>query len=100
MSEAKPQIAREDIKTEWEKPSDNPLEALNQEDIRKILEYRSELLHNLSEKYAEFTKAVMELPIHVVYRQHSFFNLDQAEMWAKKGIDNVWDLPQENAPAE
>jgi hypothetical protein len=26
--------------------------------------------------------------------------LDTAEMWAKKGIDNVWDLPSNEVVAE
>lgn len=83
----------EDIKTEWEKPDANPLEGLTQQDINKLLEYRSELLMELSKHYIALTEAIYKLPIHVIFRQHAFLFLDTAEQWAKKGIDNVWDLP-------
>lgn len=99
MSEAK-KIDSSEIKTEWNKPNANPLEGLTQQDINKILEYRTELLMEISRHYIAFTEALYKLPIHVVYRQHAFFNLDQAEMWAKKGIDNVWDVPKAEEPLQ
>ena len=95
MSET-PKMERAEVKTEWEKPQDNPLENMSQDDIKKLLEYRSELLMDLSHAYIELTKTIMRLPIHIIFRQHAFFHLDQAEMWAKKGIDNVWDLPNKH----
>ncbi len=87
-------IDNAEIKTEWAKPGSNPLEGLTQEDINKLLEYRSELLRELSTHYIALTEAIYKLPIHVVFRQHAFLFLDTAEQWAKKGIDNVWDLPK------
>lgn len=93
MSEARV-MDREDVKTDWEKPGANPLEGLSQQSINKLLEYRSELLMELSGHYQALVEAIFKLPIHVVYRQHAFLFLDTAELWAKKGIDNVWDLPK------
>lgn len=87
---------REDIKTEWAKPQENPLEGMTQEDINKLLQHRSELLMDISEHYIALTKAIYKLPIHVVFRQQAFLFLDTAELWYKKGIDNVWDLPKES----
>lgn len=89
-----PLMERDSVKTEWVQPDDgSPLEGKTQEDIAKLLEYRSQLLMEISKHYIALTEAIYKLPIHIIFRQHSFFNLDQAEMWAKKGIDNVWDLP-------
>lgn len=91
---------RSDVKTEWEQPKANPLEGMSQADINKLLEYRSELLMELSKHYEAFTKAIYELPIHIVFRQHAFLFLDTAEQWAAKGINNVWEVPKPAAEPE
>lgn len=93
-----PMIDVKDIKTEWEKPNKHPLENMSQQEINRLLEYRSELLMELSKHYAAFTEALYKLPIHVIYRQHAFLFLDTAEMWGKKGIDNVWNVPEKCEP--
>jgi hypothetical protein len=88
------------VKTDWAKPQANPLEGMSQQDINKLLTYRSELLMELSQHYVALTEAIYKLPIHVVFRQHAFLFLDTAECWAKKGIDNVWEMPVEKLSAE
>lgn len=88
-----------DIKTEWEKPNKNPLEGLSQHDINKILAHRTELLMEVSKHYVAFTEAIYKLPIHVIFRQHAFLFLDTADSWVKRGIDNVWELPEANNEA-
>ncbi len=87
-----------EVNTVVEKPAENPLEGMSQQDIQALLEYRSNLLMDLGKAYAALVEALYKLPIHVVYRQQSFLFLDTAEMWAKKGIDNVWNLPEGDEP--
>lgn len=89
-----------EVKTEYAKPSDNPMAGFDQKDIQDLLEYRSNLMMDISTAYSELVKAIFKLPIHVVYRQNAFMFLDTADMWAKRGIDNVWDLPKEPESTE
>lgn len=86
----------QEVKTEWAKPNANPLEGLNQEQIHELLEYRSEILMQMTVHYKNFIEAIMKQPFHVVYRQHAFLNIDQGMHWIKAAVDNIWELP---APA-
>lgn len=88
-------MRKEDVKTEWEKPNDHPLNNLSSEEIKEVLTYRSNLLNEAAEYYKKFVEAIYKLPIHVVYRQHAFLNIDQGWHWAEKGMDNVWSIPKE-----
>lgn len=85
---------RADVKTEWEAPKENPLEGMTQEQIRKLLEYRSEVLMDVNQAYKDFIETIYKHPFHVIYRQHAFLNIDQGLHWIKTAVDNLWELPK------
>ena len=91
------QMNRQDVQTEWEKPSDNPLDGMTNDDVRALLQYRTELTEGILDKYKDFVEAIFRLPIHVVYRQNAFQNIDQGLHWVEKAISNIWKVPPPKA---
>lgn len=85
---------KDDVKTEWAKPKENPLEGMTQEDIQKLLEYRSEVLMDVNQRYKDLIETIMKQPFHVIYRQYAFMNIDQGMGWVKTAVDNIWELPK------
>jgi len=92
--EAVKTIDRSEVKTEWVKPQENPLDGLTQEDINKLLHYRTEVLTEVSTHYKALVEAILKQPFHVIYRQYAFMNIDQGMGWVKTAVDNLWDLPK------
>lgn len=83
------------VKTDYTKPKDLDIENMSQEQIFALLRYRSKLLEGVTEKFQELIKHIYEeLPIHVLYRNHAFMNLDQGMHWLQTAINNVNDLPE------
>lgn len=82
-----------EVKTEWSKPVDAPLEELKPGDIKPLLEYRTEVLMDVSHAYKNLIETIMKHPFHVIYRQHAFMNIDQGLHWIKAAVDNLWEIP-------
>lgn len=87
-------MERAEVKTEWAKQETPSLADMSPQQINDLLEYRSELFAEVAQKYKELVEAIYRLPIHVVYRQHAFMNIDQGWHWVKDALDNVWELPE------
>lgn len=93
------EMQKDAIKTEWEKPKCNPLDDLSNEQISKILEFRSKVLMDIQVAYNALIEAIYKQPFHVIYRQHAFLNIDQGLHWCKTAVDNIWELPKVDAVA-
>ena len=100
MTNTPPKMDRQEIKTEWEKPDESKLSNMSPQEMRELLEYRTELFDLIAEAYQNYIRAVYKLPIHVIYRQHAFLNLDQSFHWIKAALDNVFEVPSKEEKPE
>lgn len=95
-------IDPKDVKTDYAKPEDVKPEEMKQmtsEEIKELLQYRSQYLNQIYNTYKDFVEAIYKVPMHIVYRQHAFLNIDQGLHWAEKGIHNL-QLPPKKEEAQ